>query len=56
MTIKFGIGMVFRKAQMSAKFHCPSSTVILFSEDEEGRIHSSPVTESQKRQLALVEQ
>ena len=34
---------------MSAKFHCPTSTVTLFFEDGEGRIHSSPVTESQKR-------
>ena len=49
MTTKSGIGIVFRKAQMSAKFHCPTSTVTLFSEDGEGRIHFSPVIESQKR-------
>ena len=33
---------------MSAKFHCPTSTVTLFSEDREGRIHSSLIIESQK--------
>ena len=49
MTTKFCIGIVFRKAQVSAKFHCPTSTVKLFSEDGEGRIHLSPVIESQKR-------
>ena len=39
MTTKFGIGIVFRKAhvQLSAKFHCPTSTVTLFSDDGEGR-------------------
>ena len=36
MTIKFGIRIVFRKAQVCAKFHCPSSAVTLFSEDGEG--------------------
>ena len=50
MTTKFGIGIVFRKAQVSAKFHCPTSTVTLFSKYREGRIHSSPVIERQKRQ------
>ena len=49
MTTRFGIGIVFRKAQVFAKFHCPTSTVTLFSEYGEGRIRSSPVTESQKR-------
>ena len=49
MTTKFGVGIVFRKAQVSAKFHCPASTVTLFSEDGEGGIHSSLVIESQKR-------
>ena len=32
LTTRFGIGIVFRKAQVSAKFHCPTSTVTLFSE------------------------
>ena len=45
---KFCIGIVFRKAQVSAKFHCPTSTVTLFSEYGERRIHSSPVIEGQK--------
>ena len=49
MTTKFGIGIVFRKAEVSAKFHCPTSTVTLFSEYGEGRMRSSPVIESQKR-------
>ena len=49
MTTKFSMGIVFRKAQVSAKFHCPISTVTLFSEDGEGGIHSSPVIESPKR-------
>ena len=48
MTTKFGVGIVFRKAQVSAKFYCPTSTETLFSEDGKGRIHSSPVRESQK--------
>ena len=48
MITKFGIGIVFRKAQLSAKFHCPTSTVTLFSEYGEGRIRSSLVIESQK--------
>ena len=43
MTTKFGIGIVFRKAQV------PTSTITLFSEYGEGRIRSSLVTESQKR-------
>ena len=37
MTTKFGVGIVFRKAKMYAKFHCPTSTVTLFSKDGEGR-------------------
>ena len=52
MTTKFGIWLVFRKAQMSAKFNSPSSTVALFSEywgGGGGRIHSSPVIQSEKR-------
>ena len=36
MTTKFGVGIVFRKARVSAKFHCSSSTVTLFSEDGGG--------------------
>ena len=31
MATKFGIGIVFRKAQVSAKYNCPTSTVTLFS-------------------------
>ena len=31
MTTKFGMGIVFRKAQVSAKYNCPTSTVTLFS-------------------------
>ena len=49
MTTKFGIGIVFRKVEVSAKFHCPTSTVTLFSEYGERKIRSSPVIESQKR-------
>ena len=55
MTTKFGIGVVFRKAHVSAKRHCPTLTVILFSEDGEGRIHSFLDIKSQKDQLTLVE-
>ena len=55
MTTKFGVGIVFRKAHVSSEFHCPASTVALFSEDGEGGIHSSPVIESQTSQLCLVE-
>ena len=29
----FGVGIVFRKAQVCAKFHCPTSAVALFSKD-----------------------
>ena len=29
MTAKFGVGIVFMKARVSAKFHCPTSTVTL---------------------------
>ena len=49
MTTKSGIWIIIRKAQVSAKLHCPTSTVTLFSEDGEGRIHSSTVIKSQKR-------
>ena len=49
MTTKFAIGIVFRKAEVSAQFHCPTSTVTLFSGYREGRIRSSLVIESQKR-------
>ena len=50
MRTKFGIGIIFRKAQLSAKFHCPASTVTLFSKDGEViESHSSPVIENQKR-------
>ena len=52
MTTKFGIGILFRKAQVSAKFNCPTSTVTLFSEYGERRICSSPVIQSQKRAAA----
>ena len=55
MTTKFGIGIVFRKARLYAKFHRPTLTVALFSEYGEGRIRSSPVIESQKSQLTLME-
>ena len=57
MTIKFDTGIVFRKAKVCAKFHCPSSAVAFFSEDvgisslffsEDVGIHPSPVIESQK--------
>ena len=48
MTTKFGIGIIFRDTQVSAKFHCPISAVTLFSENGERRIHSSLVIESQK--------
>ena len=51
----FGVGTVFRKAQVCAKFHCPTSAVTLFSKDVEGGIHSSSVLESQTVQLTLVE-
>ena len=40
MTTKFGV--VLRKAQVWAKFHCPTSAVILFSKDGEGRGESTP--------------
>ena len=33
MKTKFGVGIVFRKTQVSAKFHCPTLTITLFSED-----------------------
>ena len=36
MTTKFAIGIVVRKAEVSAKFHCPTSTVTLFSGYGEG--------------------
>ena len=43
----FGVGIVFRKAQVCAKIHCPTSAGILFSEGVEGGIHPSSVLESQ---------
>ena len=49
MTTKFDVGISFKKANLSVKFHCPTSTVTLFSEDGEGRIYSSSAIESQKR-------
>ena len=49
MTTKFGTGIVFKKAQVSAKFHCPNSIVTLFSEDGEERTHSSLFKKIQKR-------
>ena len=49
MTTKFGTEIVLRKAQVSAKCYCPTSTVTLFSEYGELRIRFSPVTESPKR-------
>ena len=49
MTTKFGVRIVFRKAQVSAKYNCPTSTVTLFSEYGGTRIHSSPVIQSHKR-------
>ena len=49
MTTKCGVGILFKTVQVSAKFHCPTSKVTLFSEGGEGRIHSSLVIESQKR-------
>ena len=49
MTTKFGVGIVFRKAQLSAEFHCPASTVTFFSKDGEViESNSSPMIESQK--------
>ena len=48
MTTKLGIGIVFRKAQVSEKFNCPTSTVTLFSEYGATRIHSSLAIQSQK--------
>ena len=32
----FGVGIAFRKVQVCAKFHCPTSAVTLFSKDVEG--------------------
>ena len=49
MTTKFVVGIVFRKAKVCAKLHCPASAVTFFSEDGEGRIYSFPVTKGQKR-------
>ena len=49
MITKFAIGIVSRKAEVSAKFHCPTSTVTLFSGYGEGRIRSSLVIEIQRR-------
>ena len=36
MTTKFGIGIVFGKAEEFAKCHCPTPTVTLFSDYREG--------------------
>ena len=47
MTTKFGVGIVFRKAQVFAKLLSPTSATTLFPEDEEGGIHSSLFKESQ---------
>ena len=55
MATKFGIEIIFRKAQVPAKFDCPTSIITLFPEYEEGIIRSSPVIESQKSQLNLVD-
>ena len=49
---QIGIGIVFRKAQVSAQFNCPTSTVTLFAEyggggGEGTRIHSAPVIQSE---------
>ena len=55
MTTKFGIGIVFRKAQVSAKFNCPTSAVTLFSEYGE-RESTLPQSYKVKRaQLTLAE-
>ena len=48
MATKFGVGIVFRKAQMCDKFHCPASELTLCCKDGEGEIHSSSDMESQK--------
>ena len=40
MATKFGIVIVFRKAKVSEKYNCPTSTVTLFSEYRRTRIHS----------------
>ena len=40
MTTIFAAGIVFRKAEVSAKFHCPTSKVTLFS--GYGRGESAP--------------
>ena len=51
MTTKFGVRIVFRKAQVSAKYNCPTSTLTLFSEYRRTRIQNPllPVIQSQKR-------
>ena len=48
MTTKFGIGIVFRKAQVSAKYNCPTSTATLFSEYG-GRESTPPQSYKAKR-------
>ena len=48
MATKFGVGIVFRQAQMCAKFHCPASALTLCCKVGEGEIHSSSDIESQK--------
>ena len=50
MTTKFGVRIIYRKAQVCAKFHCPNSAVTLFSKDGDGGIHSFSDKESQKSQ------
>ena len=47
---KFGVGIVFRKALVYAKFHCPVTALTLLSKDGEGEIHPSSDIESQKSQ------
>ena len=48
---QFDLRIVFKKTQVCAKFHCPTSAVTLFSKDGEGGIHSYSDIESQKIQL-----
>ena len=47
METKFGTGVVFWQVNTCAKFHCPSSTVTLFSGG--GWNPPPPVIESQKK-------
>ena len=62
MTTKSGIwivslGIVFRKAQVSAKYNCPTSTVTLFSEYGGGGRESTPPQsyKAKRGHLTLVE-